>query len=75
MVLSRKTISQQTTYNMIHQGIFIKGRHYIKPRPKKILFLWSAVLIWLGSPEEASIEIQKPLRSEPVKINQSLINI
>jgi predicted DNA-binding transcriptional regulator AlpA len=67
--------SQQTIYNMIHKGDFVKGRHYVKPRPKKILFLWSAVLIWLESPEEATMKIQKNPRSEPVKINQSLINI
>ncbi|MEI7636380.1 MAG: hypothetical protein WCJ37_03690 [Syntrophus sp. (in: bacteria)] len=67
--------SQQAIYNMIHEKVFIKGKHYLKPRPKKILFIWSAVLIWLESPEESSIEIQQPLHSESTKINKSLINI
>ena len=41
--------SQQTIYNMIHKGVFVKGRDYIKPRPKKVLFLWSAIFAWLES--------------------------
>ena len=67
--------SKQTIYNMIHQKIFVKGQHYIKPRPKKILFIWSAVLVWLESPEEASIKTQKPPCKEPIIINQGCINI
>ena len=27
--------SQQSIYNMIHKGVFVKGRDYIKPRPKR----------------------------------------
>ncbi len=67
--------SRQTIYNMIHKGDFVKGRHYVKPCPKKILFLWSAVLYWMESPDEASVEIQPRPNPEPVKTNQSRINI
>jgi predicted DNA-binding transcriptional regulator AlpA len=67
--------SQQTIYNMIHQGVFIKGRHYIKPRPKKLLFLWTAVHAWLESPGETAAEIQKPSDKEIINTNKSLINI
>ena len=38
----------QSIYNLIHRGQFILGIHYLKPSPKKILFLWSAILRWLG---------------------------
>ena len=52
--LSRKIkFAKQTIYNMIHKDIFIQSIHYIKPRPKKILFKWSAVKEWM---ESASVE-------------------
>lgn len=67
--------SQQSIYNMIHKGVFIKGTHYIKPSRKKVLFLWTAVHTWLESPKEETVEIQKPLHTETTKTNKSLINI
>jgi len=67
--------SQQTIYNMIHKGDFVKGIHYVKPRPKKVLFLWTAVCTWLESSEEAAIEIQKPLPKKTSNKNKTLINI
>ena len=51
--LSLKELSQkikyspQSLYNMIHTRVFILGEHYVKPSPKKILFKWSVVQIWL----------------------------
>ena len=67
--------SQQSIYNMIYKGIFIKGTHYIKPSRKKVLFLWTAIHDWLESPKEETVEIQKPLHAETTKTNKSLINI
>lgn len=67
--------SQQSIYNMIHKGVFIKGTHYIKPSRKKVLFLWTAVYAWLESPKEETVEIQKPIHIETTKTNKSLINI
>ena len=67
--------SQQSIYNMIHKGVFIKGTHYIKPSRKKVLFLWTAVHTWLESPKEETVEIQKPLHIETTQTNKSLINI
>lgn len=66
--------SQQTIYNMIHKGDFVKGRHYIKPRPKKVLFLWSAVSAWLESYDE-SLTISKPVCKDTIKVPKDLINI
>jgi hypothetical protein len=40
--------SRQSLYNLIHRGTFVLGKHYLKPTPKKILFKWSEILIWLG---------------------------
>jgi predicted DNA-binding transcriptional regulator AlpA len=67
--------SQQSIYNMIHKGIFIKGTHYIKPSRKKVLFLWPAVHAWLESPKEETVEIQKSLHTKTTQTNKSLINI
>ena len=40
-------LARQTIYNMIHKGSFVLNKHYFKPTPKKILFKWSAVKIWI----------------------------
>ena len=66
--------SQQTIYNMIHKGDFVKGRHYIKPRPKKVLFLWSAVSAWLESQDE-SLPNPEPVCKETIRVPKGLINI
>ena len=44
---SKMKFSQQTIYNLIHQKVFVLGKHYFKPRPKKILFKWSEIKAWI----------------------------
>ena len=39
---------EQSLYNMIYQKKFVLGKHYLKPSPKKILFIWSEIEKWLG---------------------------
>ena len=39
--------STQTIYNLIHQKVFVLGKHYVKPRPKKILFKASEIRAWV----------------------------
>ena len=46
----------QSIYNMIHKNTFILNQHYFKPTPKKILFKWSAVKLWLEGPTPQNIE-------------------
>ena len=43
----RIKFSKQSIYNLINKKIFIMGKHYLKPRPKKILFMWSGVMAWM----------------------------
>lgn len=68
--------ARQTIYNMIFKGIFIQGIHYIKPRPKKILFKWSAVQEWM-EPTPSKVQHQSPvtdhIQSSPQE--KCLINI
>ena len=39
---------KQTVYNLIHRKVFILGKHFLKPTPKKILFKWSEIKAWIG---------------------------
>ena len=36
-----------TIRNLIWKKEFLEGIHYVKPTPRKILFVWSAVEEWL----------------------------
>jgi len=47
---ARIKFSKQSLYNLIHKGSFVLGKHYLKPTPKKILFKWSEIQIWMGEP-------------------------
>lgn len=39
---------KQTIYNLIHRKVFIQGKHFFKPTPRKILFKWSEIQSWIG---------------------------
>ena len=51
---------KQTVYNLIHRKVFIRGEHFLKPTPRKILFKWSAIQTWIG---EDSRSIQESPRT------------
>ena len=38
----------QSIYNNINKGIFVKGKHYIKPSARKLLFKWSGIREFIG---------------------------
>ena len=54
---ARIKFSRQSLYNLIHKGTFILGKHYLKPTPKKVLFKWSEILIWIGEPISSENEM------------------
>jgi excisionase family DNA binding protein len=70
----RVKFSKRTLYNLIYEGILVRGKHYIKPRPKKILFKWSAIQAWLEQPLSSKDEIlsEPPLRDTPAASSQRL---
>jgi len=74
--LSQKIkFSKQTIYNLICKKEFIFKKHYLKPRPKKILFMWSAVKEWMGNnPDDLTPEIKSSPDDDPIK-PKSQINI
>lgn len=38
---------KQTVYNRVYKGDFTLGVHYVKPTSRKLLFKWSAIVLWL----------------------------
>jgi len=80
----RIKFSRQSIYNLIHRGTFLLGKHYLKPTPKKVLFKWSEIQIWLGETlcsNDATSEFNSKNKSQKQTINSkkanqgSLINI
>ena len=59
----RIKFQRQTIYNLIHRKIFVPGKHFLKPSPKKILFRWSAIQAWIG--ESPQTEAPPPERTSP----------
>ena len=53
---TRIKFSQQTIYNLVHQKVFVLGKHYFKPRSKKVLFKWSEIKVWIEGPPCAGSE-------------------
>ena len=66
--------SKQTIYNLIFKKEFILRQHYLKPRPKKILFKWSAVKVWLENPSAKSTLKDSLLQDDDHK-KKGFINI
>lgn len=57
----RCKLAEQTVYNLIYKKTFVLNQHYFKPSPKKILFIWSAVKIWLkGNHSDDTIKSSDP---------------
>lgn len=44
---SRIKMAEGTIRNLVWKKVFIEKIHYIKPTPKKLLFIWSAIENWL----------------------------
>jgi len=59
-------MSKQTIYNRIHGGKFTIGKHFVKPTPKKILFRWSQIEVWLGetSPDHEQCSVNTDFRDK-----------
>ena len=39
----------QSVYNLINKGELVLGKHYLKPSSRKIVFIYSAIMEWMGS--------------------------
>ena len=59
---SKIKFSKQSIYNLIYKKIFILGKHYFKPTPKKILFKWSEIQTWV---ERSSDCVDEAITNEP----------
>jgi len=47
----RIKMAQGTIRNLVWQKMLIENIHYVKPTSRKILFLWSAIELWLHNGE------------------------
>lgn len=66
----RSKFSKQSVYNLIYKKKFILGIHYLKPTPKKILFIWSEVEKWLCQATDEPIESVVPIEPDQTEQNQ-----
>ena len=71
---ARIKFSRQSIYNMISKGEFVLHQHYLKPRPKKILFKWSAIMTWMEKGSSKPDPQNKSRQDSSLK-EQSLIKI
>jgi hypothetical protein len=66
----RIKFSKQSIYNLIYKKKFILGIHYLKPTPKKILFIWSEVEKWLRQSADEPAESKAQSRPDRTEQNQ-----
>jgi hypothetical protein len=69
---SRIKFSKQTIYNLICENVFVLGKHYLKPRPKKILFKWSEIEAWMGESPLLEKKTDPNEKVQPIPIKESL---
>ena len=69
---SRIKFSKQTIYNLICENVFLLGKHYLKPRPKKLLFKWSEVEAWMAESSGLEKESHPNESPQPVPVKESL---
>jgi hypothetical protein len=43
----RIKMAEGTIRNLVWKKTFIEKVHYVKPTPRKLLFVWNAIEIWL----------------------------
>jgi|GEM_PF-1126637 len=66
----RIKFSKQSLYNLIYKKKFILGVHYLKPTPKKILFVWSEIEKWLRQSMDETTGSSAPNRTDQTEQNQ-----
>jgi hypothetical protein len=56
--------AEQTIRNLMSQGVFRLGEHYLKPRGR-VMFRWSVVRAWLAPPAAAGGAPHRRPRQRP----------
>lgn len=67
----RIKMAQGTIRNMVCRGDFKLNIHYVKPTPRKVLFIWSAIEAWLYRTTNSPTQNQSTDQNQKV----GLINI
>ncbi len=63
----------QSVYNLINKGELVLGKHYLKPSSKKLVFIYSAILEWMGEGRGEIGDLPIDLASEDEE--KCLVNI
>jgi predicted DNA-binding transcriptional regulator AlpA len=71
----RIKFSRQSIYNMVHEKILVINVHYLKPRPKKLLFMWSAIRTWMENPSGSQKTEEKQSIEKDICSPKSSISI
>ena len=66
----RIKFSKQSVYNLSYKKKFTLGVHYLKPTPKKILFVWSQVEKWLRKSMDEPANSAAPNEPDQTEQNQ-----
>jgi len=66
----RIKFSKQSIYNLIYRKKFALRVHYLKPTPKKLLFVWSEVEKWLRQSMDEPTESVTPNEPDQTEQNQ-----
>jgi hypothetical protein len=54
---SRIKMASGTIRNLVWQKRLMQNIHYVKPTPRKLLFIWSAIEVWLRGASVSSAEL------------------
>ncbi len=71
----RIKFQRQTIYNLIHRKMFLPGKHFLKPSPKKILFRWSAIQAWIGESTQPEVPAPEPPEPDPTARKREKVSL
>ena len=61
-----------TIRNLVWRGVLLENIHFVRPTPRKILFVWNRIEAWIHGKEK---EEMSDIRSKKDNRTNSLINI
>ena len=69
---SRIKMAPGTIRNLVWKGVLLENIHFVRPTPRKILFVWNRIEAWIHGKENGEMP---EIRSKKDNQTSSLINI
>ena len=69
---NRIKMAPGTIRNLVWKGVFLENIHFVRPTPRKILFVWNQIEAWIHGGQEGEMP---DIRSKKDNRTSSLINI